>query len=340
MSTRTWRAIRIAGSLFALLLLCVWISLNTGYSDLSLREIWTTLFGGSDMRAVTVIFDIRLPRILIAVLVGMAFAVAGVVLQGISQNGLADSGVLGINAGAGLGIVLYISAFYEKTNMAPVYALPIFAFIGALGTAVAVFALSLRQGRVDPVRLVLMGIAVGAGIGAAMLFLTYYMGTYQYEFVKVWLTGNIWGTNWDYVRIAAVWIAVVLTLVIYKSRSLNLLQLGDAVAMSVGMAVNRERLLLLAAAVALAGAAVSVAGAIGFVGLVGPHMARRLVGTNHKAFMPIAALVGALLVVLSDLIGRIIVHPSEIPVGVIVSGIGAPYFIYLMIKRRKPGKEG
>ncbi len=267
-------------------------------------------------------------------LVGAGFAVSGAIMQGVSQNGLADPGILGINAGAGLFVVLYISFFYEKMTMAPAYALPLFAFIGAGMTAALVFILSIKQGVVDPIRLVLMGVAVGAGIGACMLFSTYYMGSYQYEFVKIWLTGSIWGTNWTYVWICFLWLLFLLPLAIYKARTLNVMNLGDLVATGVGAPVMRERIYLITIAVALAATCVSVAGSIGFVGLIGPHLARQLVGVNHKFMVPTAALAGSILVVMADMIGRVIAHPTEIPVGIVVAGIGAPYFLYLLIKTK------
>ncbi len=260
---------------------------------------------------------------------------SGAIMQAVSQNALADPGILGINAGAGFGVVLYISMFYEKISLAPVYALPIFAFFGAFLAAVLVFSLARINGTIDPVRLVLTGVAVGSGIGAFMLFSTYYMGAYQYDFIKIWLTGNIWGTNWEYVSASFWWLLAVLPIVLFRGRILNFMQLGDEVAKSLGYHVTRERIVFMLFAVALAGSAVAVAGSIGFVGLIAPHLTRRLIGVDHRIMLPCTALVGGLLVLVADTIGRMIVHPVEIPVGVVVSGIGAPYFLYLLIKQRK-----
>ncbi|OEF98127.1 FecCD family ABC transporter permease [Desulfuribacillus alkaliarsenatis] len=320
--------------LLSITLVSMFISINMGYTRIPVQDILRTLVGLGTFEQNFVIFDARLPRIVIAVLVGAGFAVSGAIMQGVSQNGLADPGILGLNAGAGFAVVLYISLFHERIGMASAFALPIFAFLGAAITAAIVFVLSLKRGTVDPIRLVLMGVAVGSGIGALMLFSTYYMGSYQYEFVKIWLTGSIWGTNWAYVGISFVWLSFLLPLAIYKARTLNVMNLGELVATGVGAYVTKERIILITIAVALAAVCVSVAGSIGFVGLIAPHLARQLVGVNHKIMVPTAALSGGILVLIADMIGRILVHPVEIPVGVVVAGIGAPYFLYLLIKTK------
>lgn len=329
------KGIKLLIILACLLLFAVIQSIKLGYFHFSFIDLWYFFSGTKNADSELVLLGIRLPRILLAVLVGAAFGVSGAIMQAVSQNALADPGILGINAGAGFGVVLYISMFYEKISLAPVYALPIFAFFGAFLAAVLVFSLARINGTIDPVRLVLTGVAVGSGIGAFMLFSTYYMGAYQYDFIKIWLTGNIWGTNWEYVSASFWWLLAVLPIVLFRGRILNFMQLGDEVAKSLGYHVTRERIVFMLFAVALAGSAVAVAGSIGFVGLIAPHLTRRLIGVDHRIMLPCTALVGGLLVLVADTIGRMIVHPVEIPVGVVVSGIGAPYFLYLLIKQRK-----
>ncbi len=320
--------------LFGMFLSMPLIALHLGYIKLSVPEIAKTLIGFGSSKDAFILYQLRLPRILLALLAGVGFAISGAIMQGVSQNALADPGILGINAGAGCAVVLYVSVYYDKIALAPAYALPMFAFVGAFAAAILVYLLSLREGVMDPMRLVLSGVAVGAGIGAAMLFATYYMGSYQYEFIKIWMTGSIWGTNWGYVKIVCVWLAVLIPIAIYKSRILNVLQLGDLIATGVGSSVQKERLILITVAVAAAAACVSAAGSIGFVGLIAPHIARRMFGASYKLLLPAAALIGGIMVAAADMLGRHVAPPVEIPVGVVVAAVGAPYFLYLLMKRR------
>ncbi|MEI7026682.1 FecCD family ABC transporter permease [Paenibacillus sp. y28] len=328
------RNVRLFIILTGLVVAMMLVSLNSGLIRLDPLEVIRTLLGGGTKESAIVLYDIRLPRIVLSVLVGAGFAVAGSILQGVSQNALADPGILGINAGAGLAVVLYIVLFYGKIQYAPVFALPLAAFLGAAAAAAFVFILAYKQGKISPVRLVLVGIAAGAGISAAMLFLTYRMNAYNYEFVKIWLSGSVWGTNWSYVLAALAWVAVLVPYAIFKAGRLNLLNLGEEVAAGIGVGVQRERLKLMTAAVGLAGSCVAVAGSIGFVGLLGPHIARRVAGANYRLALPASAFIGSILVLAADTIGRIIVQPVEIPAGIVVAGVGAPYFLYLLLKQK------
>ncbi|MNH95496.1 Iron-uptake system permease protein FeuC [compost metagenome] len=320
--------------LSTLLLFAVFLfSLNSGLISLSPSEVIHTLLGFGSTDSKIVLFDIRLPRIVIAMLVGAGFALSGAIMQGVSQNALADPGILGINAGAGLAVVLYIAYFYEKIQYAPVFALPIIAFLGAAAAALIVFALAYKNGRISPIRLILVGIAAGAGFNAVMLFLTYRMNAYSYDFVKIWMSGSVWGTNWQYVLASVIWLALLTPHAIYKAHRINMLNLGDELSTGLGVAVLKERIIVMAIAVGLAGSCTAVAGSIGFIGLIAPHVARKWVGVNYKRVLPTSALLGAILVLLADTIGRIIVQPVEIPVGIVTAAIGAPYFLYLLIRK-------
>ncbi|WP_127582047.1 FecCD family ABC transporter permease [Paenibacillus koleovorans] len=319
--------------LVLLLISGVLISMNSGYTRLSPLDLLQTLLGQKKGDSSIILWSIRMPRIMIAMLVGAGLAVAGAIMQGTSQNSLADPGILGINAGAGLGVVMYITVFYGKIQLAPVQALPIAAFIGATFAAFIVFTLARKNQRTTPTRLILVGIATGAGISAAMLFFTYRMDAYSYDFVKIWMSGSIWGTNWQYVKTAFFWMAVLLPLAVYKGFRLNLLSLGDDIAASLGLSIQRERLVLLLLAVGLAGCSVALAGSISFVGLIAPHLARRFVGADYKRVLPASLFIGALLVLAADTIGRTVVQPVEIPVGIVVAALGGPYFLYLLIRQ-------
>ncbi|MFC0390650.1 FecCD family ABC transporter permease [Paenibacillus mendelii] len=321
----------VLGILIAIVFL---ISMNTGYIRLTPMEVLRTLFGQGTEKQSLILFEFRLPRIVISVLIGAGLAVSGCVMQGISRNALADPGILGINAGAGLMVMLFIS-FYPTTAAAPIYLLPVLALVGAGLTAALIFLLAYKRHQgLSPTRLLLTGIAVAAGISAAMIVLTLRLNPEKYQFVATWLAGSIWGTNWKFVLSLLPWIVVLLPFVCYKAQVMNVLNLGENTAIGLGTRVSREQLVLLSAAVGLAASSVAVSGGIGFVGLIGPHLARRLVGPKHQMLLPTVALTGALLVITADTIGRWIIQPSEVPTGIVVAVIGAPYFLYLLAKSR------
>ncbi|MBP1993927.1 FecCD family ABC transporter permease [Paenibacillus eucommiae] len=317
-----------------LIIIAFIISMNTGYIRLSPMDVIRTLFRMGTEKQSLILFDFRLPRIVISVLVGAGLAVSGCIMQGISRNALADPGILGINAGAGLVVMLFIS-FYPTTAAAPVFLLPVLALVGAGLTAALIYSLAYKKHQgLSPTRLLLTGIAVAAGISAAMIVLTLRLSPDKYQFVATWMAGSIWGTNWKFVLALLPWIVILLPYVFYKARVLNVLNLGEQTATGLGAAIEKERLLLLAAAVGLAGSCVAVSGGIGFVGLIGPHLGRRLIGPKHQMLLPASALAGALLVLVADTLGRWILQPSEIPTGIVVAVIGAPYFLYLLAKSK------
>ncbi|WP_203248035.1 FecCD family ABC transporter permease [Sporosarcina beigongshangi] len=325
----------IIGILSLLIVLVFIISMNTGYIKLSPLEVIRTLFGFGTDKQHLILFEFRLPRIIISILVGMGLAVSGCVLQGISRNALADPGILGINAGAGLAVMLFIS-FFPSTTATPVFFLPILAFTGAGVTAIIIYSLAYKRHEgISPMRLLLTGVAVAAGISAAMIVLTLRLSPENYQFVATWLAGSIWGSNWKFVLALLPWIVVLMPFVFSKARVLNVLNLGDLTATGLGASIEKERRVLLAAAVGLAGASVSVSGGIGFVGLIGPHLARQLVGARHQFLLPTAALTGGLLVLIADTMGRWILQPSEIPAGIVVAVIGSPYFLYLLSRLKE-----
>jgi len=320
--------------LAALVAIVFIMSMNTGYIRLSPIEMLRTLLGQGTDRQNLILFEFRLPRMVISILIGAGLAVSGCVMQGLSRNALADPGILGINAGAGIMVMLFIS-FYPTTVSAPVFLLPMLALFGAGLTAVLIYLLAYKRHQgLSPTRLLLSGIGVAAGISAAMIVLTLRLSPDKYQFVATWLAGSIWGTNWKFVLSLLPWIIVLLPYVWYKAQVLNILSLGEHTATGLGARVAKEQLLLIAAAVGLAASSVAVSGGIGFVGLIGPHLARRLVGQKHQTLLPTVAMTGALLVLAADTIGRTIVQPSEIPTGIVVAIIGAPYFLYLLARSR------
>lgn len=327
------RTVWVLSLLGLLLVFALIISLNVGAFRLSPSDVLRTLFGYGTNRQELLLFDFRLPRITIAVLIGAGFAVSGCILQGVTRNALADPGILGINAGAGLAVILYLS--FAGSGSAPIMGVPFFALLGAGGTAVLIYGLSYsRLSGISPYRMLLNGIAVASGIVAATIVLTIRLKPGDYDFVARWLAGAIWGASWPYVLALLPWMIVLVPYAIYKSGALDVLGLGDLTATGLGAPVERDRLCLYAAAVALAGSCVAVGGGIGFVGLIAPHLSRRLVGPRHRYALPVSALVGALLLVAADTIARSPVASSEIPTGIVAAIIGAPYFLYLLARSR------
>lgn len=318
----------------ALIIVTFLISVNTGHIRLSPGEVFATFFGNGTDQQKLILFEFRLPRIVIAVLVGAALAVSGTVLQGLSRNALADPGILGINSGAGLMVMLYV-AFFPGASGGSIFFLPVLAWFGAAITAAFIYILSYKRGEgISPTRLLLTGIAVAAGISAFTIVLTLILSPEDYQFVATWMAGSIWGSNWQFVLALLPFIAVLMPLVMYKASVLNILSMGDQLATGLGINVERERRWLLFIAVGLAGAAVSVSGGIGFVGLIAPHLVRSLIGPKHQFLLPTVAVVGGFLVLLADTIGRSIIQPSEVPAGIVVAVIGAPYFLYLLARSK------
>ena len=258
-------------------------------------------------------------------------AIAGSILQSVSRNALADPGIIGINAGAGFAVILYIFFFQGSFGTASVFIMPFSALLGALLAAGLIYMIAWKDG-VSPVRLVLVGIGINSAFGALIIIFQLMMDPRDFTQATIWITGSIWSASWDYVFAVLPWICLFVPLALYKSHKLNLLQLGENTAAGLGVAIERERGILLFISVALAGACVSVGGGISFLGLIAPHLARRIIGPRHQTLLPVAALIGALLLLTADTIGKNLMAPTEIPVGLVVSCLGAPYFIYLLIK--------
>ncbi|AMM98777.1 FecCD family ABC transporter permease [Bacillus pumilus] len=328
------RALVVTVVLLCLSVAVVLYSLNTGTLKLNPLVVVKTLFGFGDFQSETVLFDYRLPRIVVTMLAGIGLGIAGGILQSLSRNPLADPGIIGLNAGAAFGLIVFVTYFHALEGN-PSLLIPLFTFGGGLLAAAVIVLLAYdRQEGLVPIRLILVGIAVAAGFSALTLFLSLKLDEDTYTFASRWLVGNVWGRDWIHVLALLPWIVCLVPFTLMQSSTLNALTLGDAVASSVGVRVQRQRLLLLTLAVGLASASVSMTGGIGFIGLVAPHLARRLVGSLHQYFLPVSALIGLLILVSADTIGRSIFAPNAIPAGVVVAFIGAPYFLYLLVKTK------
>ncbi|RRN70020.1 iron ABC transporter permease [Peribacillus simplex] len=315
-------------------IVAVLISLNTGTLRISPLKVIQTLFGNGDFKSSTVLFDYRMPRILITMLAGVGLGISGAILQGLSRNPLADPGILGLHAGASFGLIIFVTYFHSLDEKASIL-IPLFTFSGGVLTAFLIVLLAYdRYKGILPIRLILIGIAISAGFSAITLFLSLRLDEDTYSFASRWLVGNVWGRDWIHVIALFPWILILAPYAYFKSNALNALSLGDDVAAGLGVSVQKQRLLMLVTAVGLSCASVAMAGGIGFIGLVAPHLARRLVGPMYQHFLPVAGLIGLIILVLADTIGRSIFHPNAIPAGIVVAAIGAPYFLYLLTKTK------
>ncbi|MEK3978865.1 iron ABC transporter permease [Psychrobacillus sp. FSL K6-2836] len=319
--------------LLALIIITAFMSAGIGYSTLSFNRLLPTFLGQGTFKEEFVLFSVRLPRIIITILAGMALALSGAILQSITRNDLADPGIIGINSGAGVAVSIFF-LFIPIQPGSFVYLLPIVAFVGALITAFFIYILSYnRKTGLQPVRLVLVGIGFSMALSGLMIVFISSADRQKVDFIANWMAGNIWGADWPFILALLPWLIVLIPFILYKANKLNLLNLNEPVAIGVGLAIEKERIILLLAAVALAATAVSVTGGIAFIGLMAPHIAKSLVGPRHQLFIPISILIGGWLLLFADTIGRNVIEPNGIPAGVVVALIGAPYFMYLLMKK-------
>ncbi len=325
----------LLGSMLALIVLASVASAAIGYSSLSFDRLLPTLLGAGEFKEEFALYSVRLPRIAVTLLAGMALALSGAVLQGITRNELADPGVIGVNSGAGAAIaVFYLFLPIDAKTFA--WMLPLVAFCGAMLTATLIYSLAYRRkGGLQPTSFVLMGVGTSFALSGAMVVLVSSAGREKVDFIARWLAGGVWGADWPFIAAIAPWLALLIPFVLARSARLNLLGLSEPAAIGVGVRVEKERLVLLLAATALAATAVSVAGGVAFVGLMAPHIARRLIGPRHQLMLPLALAIGGLLLLGADTIGRNLVEPDGIPAGIMVSLLGAPYFLYLMLKKAR-----
>lgn len=329
-SKRVWIVLSV---LVCLIIGVTIISLTSGHLPLSLGDILDVLNGEGSNAQRLLLIEFRLPRILIAILVGAGIGISGAIFQGVTQNGLADPGIIGINSGAGLGVVSYLALTASRSEQIgglAVFSLPLTAFAGGIFAACFIYILAWKNG-VTPTRLILIGIGINAGFGAALLFIQLRISENMFNRATVWLSGSIWNAHWGTIWSILPWLLFFIPYAFYKARILNIIHLGDEIASGLGTKVEFERAILLFTAIALSSVSVSAAGGIAFLGLGAPHLARRIVGGNNKRTLPVSALIGSFLLLGSDVIARTLFAPSEIPVGLVVSVIGAPYFIYLLM---------
>ena len=328
-------------TLLMVLLLLVLVSVLFGAASVSPREVVSSILNKllgyftKDITIETIIWDIRLPRIFLAAIVGLMLSTAGVILQGVLRNPLADPYILGVSAGASIGALIsfvfgldFIYYGFRTT--------PLLAFLFALIAVLIVYQLSHIGGRTSPETLVLAGVAVSSFAAAIVALIIILTG--DLRSIYFWLLGSFAEASWVDVLSVTPYAIIGIIAAFFYSKDLNALLLGDEMASTLGVDVEPVRIFLLAIASLLAAAATSVCGIIGFVGLIVPHFVRMIVGPNHRFLIPVAAISGMLLLVVADIIARMAILPTEIPIGIVMSIIGAPFFIYILRKRRGVGR--
>lgn len=304
------------------------VAISVGSAGYSLEEILRALVSEEESTIKVIVLSLRLPRLLLAIMIGASLSASGALLQSVMRNPLADPGTIGVSAGAGTAATTILLLFPSMTN-----AVPLFAFAGAGLACFLIYSMAWKGG-VDPTRIILSGVAVNSVLGAYNSLLQM-MHSDSLEGVLAFMNGSLSGRSWTQVETMAIYAVIGLILAFMGIKSANTLQLGDEMARSLGVKVNASRVFLSAISAFLAAATVSVAGMIGFVGLVVPHISRLLVGSDYKAMLPTSVLLGAVVLLLADTIGRTVVPGMEIPVGIVMAVTGGPFFLYMLRKKGK-----
>lgn len=324
------RALTLLLFVFALTLL---LAVAFGGSTLSIQAFLNVLVGGGSAEEQMIVFQFRCPRVVIAALAGCGLGVAGTVLQTVLRNELVDPTSIGISSGAGLGVTVLLLFFPLAPAQAPLL-LPFCALAGALLALGLVLFVAHENGAVSPVKLLLIGLMFSITLAAAQLLIGMRMSREIYNFIFAWLVGTLNGLEWKHAAILAPWVLLSVPLFIAQSRSMDVLSLGENEARGVGLNVSHTRKYLAIAAASLGGACVAIVGNIGFLGLIAPHLARRIVGIRHVVLVPAAALCGSCILMLADTLSRRLPTATEIPAGVWVVALGSPYFLLLLLRAK------
>ncbi len=339
---RSMRAKAVILALVVLYVLLFLFSLGSGASDTSFWDAAVAWLGGGSealsLRDRVVINDIRLPRIVLGTLVGASLAVSGAVMQGLFRNPLADPGIVGVSSGAGLGAITII--VLGGTVLAPVigvlgiYALPLAAFFGGLASTLLLYRVATRRGQTSVATMLLAGIALGALAGALSGILVFIADDQELRDLTFWGLGSLAGATWAKIWAAGPFILAGLLVTPFLARGLDAMVLGEATANHLGVRVQRVKNTAIVTVAAATGASVAVSGGIGFVGIVVPHLLRLTIGPEHRYLLPASALLGASLLLVADAISRVVVAPAELPIGIVTAAIGAPFFLWILLRQR------
>lgn len=337
---RRLRARRATLALVGLVLVASWAALATGAAGVSLPQALGRLVTGAGLtlQEQVVLWEIRLPRLVTGLCVGAALAVSGAVMQGLFRNPLADPGLVGVGAGAGLGAVtaIVLGGLLPPAlaALAGIYTVPIAAFLGGWAATLILYRVSTRAGRTSVATMLLAGIALGALAGAVTGLLVYAADDQQLRDLTFWGLGSLAGASWPKLAVAAPVMLAAMAGTLWLARGLNGLALGEAAAAHLGVPVQRMKNLAILAVAAATGAAVAVSGGIGFIGIVVPHLLRLATGPDHRYLLPNAALLGAALLVGADIVARSVIAPAELPIGIVTALMGAPVFLWILLRRR------
>ena len=321
----SFRAIGFYVITLSMMVLLFGLSIRLGTYTLSFEEIWAA-FQPDDKNYFT-LMEYRLPRAVLAILLSGALAISGVLVQSVVRNPLASPDILGINNAAGL---VAVSVLMFLPNLA-FYWMPIFAFLGGVLSFVILWIVCGFNFR--PIKMAIIGVALSA-LWAAISHYLMLTNPVEINTAMLWLTGSLWGRSWSSLNVVLPWLVILLPLPFIFCRDLDTLGLGENKASTLGVTVNKVQISVLVLAVALSTTAVAICGPIAFLGLVAPHLARRLVGGRHRTLLPAALIIGALLLQLSDILARVIDPPTELPAGILTAIIGAPYFFYLLMRTK------
>jgi iron complex transport system permease protein len=327
--------------LVAALVIAGVISTSIGAAKISLGHVAAALFFPGDAAAATrdqlILLSIRLPRVVMASIVGALLGAAGAVMQGLFRNPLADPGLVGVSAGAGLAAAATIvigDRALPVSAMNSLFLLPFAAFVGALVTTLLLYRIATWRGRTSIATMLLAGIALGALAAAGTGLLVFLADDRQLRDITFWMLGSIAGATWLKILAIAPFLALFLLSFAFVGRGLDLLALGETEAFHMGIAVERFKRTLIIMVAGAAGAAVSVSGVIGFVGIIVPHLLRLVIGPGHRLLLPASACCGAILLLAADTLARTIAAPAELPIGIVTAVIGAPFFLFLLLKQR------
>lgn len=321
--------IKVIISSFIVLLFLIFLFSTIGSVKLSYGEIFSALINNDNKIVTTIVYQMRLPRNILAVLVGANLAISGLLLQAVMKNPLSDPGITGVSSGASVGAIIILLLIPQYIGI-----LPLIAFLGGAVACACVYMMAWKNG-LKPIRVVLAGVAVNAILGGVISLLTTFYSD-KIQSALLWLNGSLAAKTWTDVRLLGIYSIIGLTLSLFCIRSANILNLGDDAAINLGVNLNKTRLVLSAVAVFLAGVSTAVVGIISFVGLIVPHVSRMIIGSDHKYTIPFSIILGGIVLLVADTVARSILGSLELPVGVIMSIVGGPFFLYLL---RKKGGE-
>ncbi|MBW5471020.1 iron chelate uptake ABC transporter family permease subunit [Brevibacillus formosus] len=325
------RSMGILILLAILLVVAVVMSIGLGSTRIPVLEVLKTLVGLGNGTEQLIVLELRLPRIVLSVLVGAALAVSGAILQALVRNPLASPDLIGTTSGATASAMAFI-AF--SNGAYSIHWLPVAALIGGFFAAFLTYITAWKRG-VSPFRFALIGVSISTAMSALSIYFILSGPIYLASQALGWMSGTVYGSSWNHVFSLLPWTVGFFILIMMQARTLNSLELGDEIAKGLGVSVERKRLILIAISVALAAAAVGIAGGIGFVGLMAPHMARKLTGSGYGRLLPASAILGGLFVLVADLVARTLFVPLDVPVGVFTAAVGAPFFIIMLYRSRQ-----